>query len=65
MPKMITFTVPALTCDRCVQAVSPEVAGLEAVEVDLDTKAVRPRGTGLDDTRLRAAIEEAGYEALR
>lgn len=39
------------------------VAGVESVDVDLETKLVTVRGEGLDDTRLRAAIEEAGYEA--
>ena len=33
------------------------------VEVDLETKLVVVRGDGLDDAALRAAIEEAGYEA--
>ncbi len=39
------------------------VAGVETVDVDLETKLVTVRGDGLDDTRLRAAIAEAGYEA--
>jgi copper chaperone CopZ len=38
------------------------VAGVDSVEVDLDTKLVVVRGEGLEDARLRAAIEEAGYE---
>jgi copper chaperone CopZ len=33
------------------------------VDVDLDTKLVLVRGEGLDDAAVRAAIEEAGYEA--
>jgi copper chaperone CopZ len=33
------------------------------VDVDLDTKVVTVRGHDLDDVALRAAIEEAGYEA--
>jgi copper chaperone CopZ len=40
-----------------------EVAGVEAVDVDLETKLVTIQGTALDDGALRAAIEEAGYEA--
>jgi copper chaperone len=39
------------------------VAGVESVDVDLETKLVSVRGHGLDDTQLRAAIAEAGYEA--
>jgi copper chaperone CopZ len=33
------------------------------VDVDLDSKLVTVRGHELDDMALRAAIEEAGYEA--
>jgi copper chaperone len=61
-----TYTVPGMTCDHCRQAVSAElggVAGVESVDVDLETKLVTIRGRGLDDAALRAAIEEAGYEA--
>lgn len=60
----ITYTVPDMTCSHCRQAVSSElaqVAGVESVSVDLDTKLVVVSGTGLDDGALRAAIEEAGY----
>ena len=62
----ITYTVPDMTCGHCRQAVSSElaqVAGVESVAVDLDTKLVVVSGSGLDDAALRAAIEEAGYEA--
>jgi copper chaperone len=62
----ITYTVPAMSCGHCKQAVSAElaaVAGVDTVDVDLDTKLVTVRGHDLDDSALRAAIEEAGYEA--
>ena len=62
----LTYTVPDMTCNHCRQAVSSElaqVAGVEAVAVDLDTKLVVVSGSGLDDAALRAAIEEAGFEA--
>jgi copper chaperone CopZ len=39
------------------------VAGVTNVEVDLATKLVFVHGEGLDDATIRAAIEEAGYEA--
>jgi copper chaperone len=62
----VTYTVPGMSCEHCRAAVSEEVsgvAGVETVEVDLDRKLVTVRGTGLDDARLRDAIEEAGYAA--
>jgi len=62
----ITYTVPGMSCGHCEHAVSSELLAIEGVEdvnVDLDTKLVVVRGAALDDTRLRAAIGEAGYEA--
>ncbi|MGC8471185.1 MAG: heavy-metal-associated domain-containing protein [Acidimicrobiales bacterium] len=66
MPETATFTVPGMSCEHCTRAVSDalsSVPGVHSVEVDLDTKLVRVQGDGLDDPALRAAIEEAGYEA--
>ena len=62
----ITYTVPGMHCGHCERAVSAEleqVAGVASVDVDLETKLVTVSGSGLDDAPLRAAIEEAGYEA--
>jgi copper chaperone len=62
----IAYKVPGIHCDHCKRAVSSEleqVAGVESVEVDLETKVVTVHGTDLDDAALRAAIDEAGYEA--
>ena len=66
MAETMTYSVAGMTCDHCKHAVSSEVgsvAGVAGVEVDLDTKRVTVTGEGLDDQQLRAAIEEAGYEA--
>lgn len=66
MAETMTYTVPGMTCDHCRRAVSAEVAavsGVAGVDVDLGTKLVTVTGEGLDDQVLRAAIEEAGYEA--
>jgi copper chaperone len=60
-----TYTVPGMSCQHCVVAVSDEVgqvAGVESVDVVLETKQVTVRGRDLDDRALRAAIDEAGYE---
>lgn len=61
-----TYTVAGMHCGHCERAVKEEVGavpGVADVEVDLETKRVTVRGDALDDTLLRAAIEEAGYEA--
>jgi copper chaperone CopZ len=62
----ITYTVPGMSCGHCEHAVSSElsqVAGVRSVDVDLDSKLVAVRRHDLDDVALRAAIDEAGYEA--
>ncbi len=66
MSETVSYTVPGMHCGHCEQAVSEELAaveGVESVDVDLETKVVTVIGAGLDDARLRAAIDEAGYEA--
>ncbi|MFL5758064.1 MAG: heavy-metal-associated domain-containing protein [Chloroflexota bacterium] len=62
----LVYNVPGMSCAHCERAVSEELGsadGVESVEVDLTTKRVVVRGSSLDDAALRAAIEEAGYEA--
>jgi copper chaperone len=62
----ITYTVSGMSCGHCKAAVESEVGqvpGVESVSADVDSKLVVVRGDGLDDTALRAAIDEAGYEA--
>jgi copper chaperone len=62
----ITYTVSGMSCGHCKSAVEEEVGrvpGVEFVNADLETKLVLVRGEGLVDQALRAAIDEAGYEA--
>jgi copper chaperone len=61
-----TYRVDGMTCDHCRMAVMAEVtsvAGVAAVEVDLDTKLVRVHGDVVDAAAVVAAIDEAGYDA--
>jgi copper chaperone len=67
MSETKNYTVPGMHCDHCRAAVTSEleaVDGVTSVSVDLETKTVTVRGRDLDDTTLRAAIDEAGYEAV-
>jgi copper chaperone CopZ len=62
----LTYTVPAIHCAHCGMSIREEVSeveGVDAIDVDLETKLVTIRGSGLSDEKLRAAIREAGYEA--
>jgi copper chaperone CopZ len=66
MSETLTYTVPAIHCEHCVMSIREEVeevAGVDEVVVDLETKLVTVSGRALDDAALRAAIEEAGYQA--
>ena len=66
MSETVSYTVPGMHCGHCERAVTEElsdVAGVESVDVDLETKLVTVVGSDLDDATLRAAIDEAGYEA--
>jgi copper chaperone len=66
MTETATYSVPAMHCGHCERAVKEEVGavrGVASVDVDLETKIVTVTGEPLDDAALRAAIEEAGYEA--
>lgn len=60
-----TYLVQGMTCDHCTRSVSEEVsevAGVEAVDVDLQTGRLTVRGQDVSDDDVRAAVEEAGYE---
>lgn len=63
-----TFRVPGMTCGHCKQAVTTELsklAGVSAVDVDLDTKAVTvTSGAALAWARIVEAVDEAGFEAV-
>jgi copper chaperone CopZ len=66
MSETRTYVVPDMSCGHCRAAITAEVgeiAGVDAVDVDLETKVVSVSGSDLDDGAIRAAIYEAGYEA--
>jgi copper chaperone CopZ len=66
MSETVTYSVPGIHCAHCGMSIREEVSevdGVEAVDVDVDTKVVTIRGRELSDEKLRAAIEQAGYEA--
>ena len=61
----LTYSVPGVHCGHCQAAITNEVGvlpGVEAVDVDLETKTVVVTGDPLDEEAILAAIDEAGYE---
>lgn len=62
-----TLTVEGMSCQHCVKAVKnvlSEVEGVKSVEVDLAAKKVEIEGDNLQDSLLKEAIEDAGYEVV-
>jgi copper chaperone len=61
-----TYRVSGMTCQHCVDSVSAEIgaiAGVQSVEVDLASGAVRVTSEApLDEPVVSAAVTEAGYE---
>ena len=67
MSESVAYNVPAIHCAHCATSIREEISEVEGVDdvaVDLDTKVVTVSGHELDDAALRAAIVEAGYEAV-
>ena len=60
-----TYTVTGMTCGHCAASVTEELtelAGVETVDVVVETGAVTVTSTTpLDESAVRAAVEEAGY----
>ena len=56
-----------MSCLHCVASVREEVTevpGVTEVDVDLESGRLTVKGTDVDDDAVRAAVSEAGYEAL-
>ena len=59
-----TYTVPDISCDHCVAAITGAVQpleGVESVDVAVESKTVTVEGD-FDDAAVRAAIDDAGYD---
>ncbi|MGF1596417.1 MAG: heavy-metal-associated domain-containing protein [Acidimicrobiales bacterium] len=59
-----SYSVPAISCRHCIDAITTEVcklADVRDVSIDLDTKVVTVVGTPADADVI-AAIDEAGFE---
>lgn len=64
MSNTTVYTVKGMTCAHCVASVTEEVedvAGVEAVDVDLQSGRLTVTGEGVDDDAVRSAVSEAGY----
>jgi copper chaperone len=62
-----TYLVSGMSCGHCTAAVTDEVskvAGVDTVDVDLDSKLVQVSGDAIEHDAVVAAIDEAGYDAV-
>ncbi len=66
-PSEREYTVAGMTCAHCVAAVTEEVErveGVDLVSVELASGRLAVRGDGVEDSAVRSAVEEAGYEVV-
>ncbi len=63
------YQVTGMTCGHCEMSIREEVsqiAGVEGIEVNAATGKLAVTGSGaVDDAQVLAAVEEAGYTAVR
>lgn len=63
------YKVTGMTCGHCELSVREEVgevAGVESIDVSAKTGRLVVSGSGeIDDAKVLAAVEEAGYQAVR
>jgi len=64
-----TIEINGMTCGHCAARVKKElekIEGVESVEVNVEEKkAVVSLNTAISEVKLKAAVEEAGYEVIK
>ena len=64
---MKTLLVEGMSCGHCEMAVKKavgELDGVKSVVVDLGAKKVEVEGENLNDSLIKEAIEDAGYDVV-
>jgi copper chaperone CopZ len=59
--------ISGMSCEHCVHHVTEAlegVAGVESAKVDLKGRSATVTGSALDDTLMREAVADAGYEVV-
>jgi copper chaperone len=62
------YQVTGMTCGHCELSIREEVsevAGVEDIQVSAQTGRLVVTGAGVVDAQVLAAVEEAGYSAVR
>lgn len=65
MSTISTYTVQGMTCGSCAAKVSKavnQVAGVTGTDVDVATGTLTVAGPSVDESAIRNAITDAGYQ---
>jgi copper chaperone len=68
MTQTATYLAPGISTGHCQAAIVEELGrldGINSVVVDLETRLVRITAEHIDDDAVIAAVDAAGYEAVR
>lgn len=68
MNQTAAYLTPGISTGHCQAAIIEELGrldGINSVIVDLEARLVRITADEIDDAAVIAAVEEAGYEAVR
>ena len=68
MNQTATYLTPGISTGHCQAAIMEELArldGINSVIVDLEANLVRITADEIDDAAVIAAVDQAGYEAIR
>jgi copper chaperone len=68
MNQTATYLAPDISTGRCRAAIIEELAqldGIKSVVVDLEARLVRVTAEQIDDDAVVAAVDQAGYQAVR
>jgi copper chaperone len=68
MNQTATYLTPGISTGHCQAAIIEELArldGINSVVVDLEARLIRVTAEQIDDAAVIAAVDQAGYEAVR
>ena len=68
MSQTAIYLTPGISTGHCQAAIIEELArldGINSVVVDLEARLVRVTAEQIDDAAVIAAVDQAGYEAVR
>jgi copper chaperone len=68
MSQTAIYLTPSISTGHCQAAITEELAqldGITSVVIDLEARLVQVTAEQIDDAAVIAAVDQAGYEAVR